>query len=96
MVDNRRPELRDLRWNPATQTLSGVAVDAVSPIAELTYAVDGGDPFPIAARDGILDEISEEFAVRPPRLTPGSHLVLVRATDAADNVSTVQLVIQVK
>ena len=96
IVDNRRPELRDVRWNAATATLTGLAVDAVSPIAELAYSIDGGDYFPIAPRDGILDEASEEFAVRPPRLGPGTHLALVRAADAADNASTVQLVIQVK
>ncbi len=96
IVDNRRPELRELRWNPVTSTLTGQAVDAVSPIAELSYAVDGGDFFPMAARDGVIDESSEDFQVRPPRLTSGSHLLLIRASDAADNVSTVQLVIQVK
>ena len=96
VVDNRRPELREVRWNPATQTLSGQAVDAVSSILELSYSIDGGDFFPIAPRDGVLDEPSEDFQVRPPRLTAGSHLALVRASDAADNVSTVQLVIQVK
>lgn len=96
IIDNRRPELRELRWNAATSTLSGQAVDAVSPISELSYAIDGGDFFPIAARDGVLDEASEEFQVRPPRISSGSHLVLVRASDAADNVATMQLVIQVK
>lgn len=110
IIDNRRPELRELRWNAATSTLSGEALDAVSPITELAYSLDGGDFFPIAPRDGVLDESSEEFQVRLPRLAaagtapnttpspaPGtSHLVLVRASDAADNVSTVQLVIQVK
>jgi hypothetical protein len=96
IIDNRRPELREVRWNPATQTLSGQAVDAVSPILELSYSIDGGDFFPLAPRDGVLDDASEDFQVRPPRLTAGSHLVLVRASDAADNASTVQLVIQVK
>ena len=96
LIDNRRPELREVRWNPATQTLSGQAVDAVSPILELSYSIDGGDFFPIAPRDGVLDDTSEDFQVRPPRLPSGSHLALVRAGDAADNVSTVQLVIQVK
>lgn len=96
LIDNRRPELREVRWNPATQTLSGQATDAVSPIVELSYSIDGGDFFPIAPRDGVLDDASEDFQVRPPRLTSGSHLALVRAGDAADNVSTVQLVIQVK
>jgi hypothetical protein len=97
VIDNRKPELREVRWNAATGSLSGQAVDAVSPIAELGYAVDGGgDFFPIAPRDGVLDEPSEDFVVRPPHLAPGAHLVLVRASDAADNASTVQLVIQVK
>lgn len=96
LVDNRRPDLRELRWDAATGTLRGQAVDALSAIGELAYAIDGGDLLPIAPADGLLDDLTEDFSVRPPRLSPGPHTLVVRASDAADNVSTVQLVIQAK
>lgn len=96
LVDNRRPELRDVRWDTAAGTLRGQAVDALSAIGELAYSIDGGDLLPIAPSDGLLDDLSEDFSVRPPRLSPGAHTLVVRASDTADNVSTVQLVIQAK
>ncbi|MFO0573502.1 MAG: hypothetical protein U1A78_05865 [Polyangia bacterium] len=107
VIDNRRPELRDVRFTPrpmpaaagtpaSAGVLSGSAVDGVSAITELSFAVDGGEFFPIAPRDGVLDGASEDFQVRLPALPPGAHAVLVRTMDAADNVTTVQLVIQVR
>lgn len=94
-IDNRRPEIRDLTWNAATLTLSGRASDATSPLADISYAIDGGELYPLAVRDGVLDDLSEEFSARPPRLTPGSHTLVVRVSDGADNVASAQIVIQV-
>ena len=94
-IDNRRPEIRDLTWNAATLTLSGRVNDATSPIAELTYAIDGGELLPVAVRDGVLDDLSEEFSVRPTRLTAGSHTLVVRTSDGADNIAAAQIIIQV-
>lgn len=93
LIDNKRPEVRDLAWNAATATLSGRAVDATSPIAELAYSLDGGDFYPLGPRDGVLDDLSEEFAARLLRLAAGPHTLLVRTSDAADNSATAQLVI---
>jgi hypothetical protein len=105
VIDNRRPELRDVRVTPRAADaagpatagiLSGSAVDSVSTLTELAFSVDGGEFLPIAPRDGVLDGASEDFQARLPALQPGAHAVLVRAVDAADNVATVQLVIQVR
>lgn len=94
-IDNRRPEIRDLSFNPTSLLLSGRASDATSPISEISLSVDGTDPIPVAARDGVLDDLSEEFSIRPPRLAPGPHTLLLRVSDGADNVATAQLVVQV-
>ena len=69
-----------------------------SPIAELSYSVDGGDFYPVGPKDGVLDDLSEEFSVRPPKaqLSPGAHTILVRATDAADNATTAQILVSIK
>jgi hypothetical protein len=76
--------------------LTGKVTDSASVIADLALAINGGDFQPMAARDGVLDGTSEEVQHKLTKLPPGSHTVLVRATDAADNVATSQLVIQVK
>lgn len=94
-IDNRRPEIRDLSFQAATLVLSGRASDATSPLADISLSVDGGDPIPVAVRDGVLDDVSEEFSIRPPRLAPGPHTLLVRVSDAADNVVVAQIVVQV-
>ena len=46
-------------------------------------------------RDGVLDDLSEEFSVRPTRLTAGSHTLVVRTSDGADNIAAAQIIIQV-
>lgn len=94
-IDNRRPEIRDLSWNAATLTLSGRASDTTSPLADISYAIDGGEVLPIAVKDGVLDDLSEEFSVQPPRLSPGSHTLVVRVSDGADNVASAQIIIAV-
>lgn len=95
-IDNRRPEIQDLTFQPSTLTLTGRVTDATSVLTDITLSVDGGDPIPVAVRDGVLDDIREEFSIAPPRLSPGSHTLLVRATDGADNVATAQIVVQVR
>ncbi|MDW8281192.1 MAG: hypothetical protein RMK29_05740 [Myxococcales bacterium] len=94
LVDNRRPELQEVKYNPIRAEVTGRAADATSPLGELSYAVDGGDFLPLAPRDGILDDPIEEFTLRLPRLGPGPHVLVLRAIDAADNVALLQLVVQ--
>lgn len=95
LIDNRRPEVRDLAWNATTGTLTGRAMDATSPISELSYSIDGGDFYPVGPRDGVLDDLQEDFAVSPHKalLSPGVHTFLVRAVDAADNAVTSQILV---
>ena len=73
-------------------------MDATSPIAELSYSIDGGELYPVGPRDGVLDDLQEDFAVQPPKalLPGGTHTLLVRAVDAADNAVTSQLLIAIK
>jgi len=93
LIDNRKPLVRDLTARyPALQ---GTAVDDASPITQLEYAVDGGDWQPFSPSDGIADQLSEPFAVQLPRLTRGTHSVVVRATDSADNAGVADVVIKV-
>ena len=93
LIDNRRPEVS---LKVAAASVSGSARDSFTPIAELAYAIDGGDFVPLGARDRLLDDLIEEFAFKVPEgLAAGAHSVTVRAIDAADNVGLGQASFQV-
>jgi len=93
LIDNRKPAVRDLTVRyPA---LRGLAQDDASPITQIDYAIDGGDWQPVSPSDGIADQLSEPFAVTLPKLARGTHSVVVRATDSADNAGVADVVIKV-
>ncbi len=95
LVDNRKPELSDVKV--AYPIASGRAHDSFSAISELAYSIDGGDWQPIAAKDGIFDDPTEDFSVKlPSGLAAGAHSLAGRAVDAADNVGAIQLTFRVK
>ena len=93
LIDNRRPEVS---LKVAGLAVSGSARDSFTPIAEMAYAIDGGEFVPLGARDRLLDDLTEEFAFKLPEgLATGAHSVTVRAIDAADNVGLGQATFQV-
>jgi len=95
LIDNRKPEVADLTVK--FPSVSGVARDSFSPIAELAWSIDGGEWFPLAPADRIFDDPTEPFSFKLPEgLAPGAHSVAVRAVDAADNVGLAQTTFRVK
>lgn len=96
LIDNRRPEWQDVRFDATNQLVSGRITDSACPITDLSLSIDGGDFAPLTSRDGILDSPSEEIQYKLAGLSPGAHTLLLRGSDAADNVATTQLVIQAK
>ena len=96
LVDNRRPEWQEVRFLATEQVIVGKISDIASSISDLSIAIDGGDFLPMTSRDGMLDGLSEEIRHPVSGLSPGFHTVLLRGSDAADNVATTQLVIQTK
>jgi hypothetical protein len=94
-VDNRRPVVRDLGYDPASRELTGEAVDNLSRIQALELAVDGGRWQLIAPRDRVYDSRRESFVAVVDQLAPGPHAVAVRATDEMGNVGVEQLFIEV-
>lgn len=89
-VDNRPPELPLLRVREGV--VEGTARDAASPIAELTYALDGRRWQLLEPLDGVCDGPSEAFRFSlPRRLAPGPHTLALRVRDEAGNVGVRQL-----
>ncbi len=83
LVDNTAPVISDLRV--AGGVLTGVAVDATSPIKKLEMAVDGRSWTVVFPEDGIADMPRETLRVALPDLPSGEHAILVRAYDDAGN-----------
>jgi hypothetical protein len=90
LVANRKPELASLitryPW------VSGMARDSYSPIKRIEYSLDGKPWRLVGPLDGIYDSPSESFRFRlPDKLKQGSHVLAVRAIDAAGNMGVDQV-----
>jgi hypothetical protein len=70
------------------------AADAASPLRRCEYALDGSPWVPVDPVDGILDSPKERFALKLENLTPGEHLLVVRAVDGANNAGLAKVVVR--
>ncbi len=70
--------------------------DDLTRIAKAEYAVDGGHWTPIFPDDGIFDSLRERISLSLSDLAEGTHLLMVKATDAAGNIGTGDLLIVIK
>jgi hypothetical protein len=93
LVDNSKPEVTGLQARAPTVT--GRVKDDASTISQIEYSVDGNEWRPVTAADGILDQPNEVFSLRLGSLTPGPHVVTVRAFDSADNVGSARIIVQI-
>ena len=57
-------------------------------LVKAAYALDGHDWVPVFPTDGLFDTSSETIKIDLSDLSPGLHILMVRATDAAGNVGT--------
>lgn len=88
LVDNTPPRIENLQM--AGRRLRGRVIDGTSPVARVEVAIDGKLEWrPVAAADGIYDTAEESIdADLSAMVPPGSHIVVVRAFDAAGNAVT--------
>jgi hypothetical protein len=93
LVDNTRPEVAELAVRSGVVT--GRARDGASTVSQIEYSLDGNEWRPAPPTDGLLDQRVEAFFLRLPSLTAGPHVVTVRAFDAADNVGSSRLTVQI-
>lgn len=70
--------------------------DDATRLTKAAYALDGGDWNPVFPDDGLFDASRETITLRPADMKPGTHLLMVRATDAAGNLGTADLVFEVR
>jgi hypothetical protein len=88
MLDNTAPAISTPTLNEKTGQLhfSFSAQDQVSPLASAEYSLDGQSPVLFQSRDGIIDELSEDFELVLARPTRGTHTLVVRISDRLGNV----------
>lgn len=89
LIDNHPPTVGELKFTAGS--LQGVARDEPGPIAALDYAIDGGEWIMFFPQDELFDSSEERFNLKLDDLTPGSHVIAVRATDAVGNAASAEI-----
>jgi hypothetical protein len=87
-IDNTPPHIDQIAI--AGRRLTAHVVDGTSPIARVELTVDGKSEWrPLGAADGVFDTVDEHVNSDVSTLVPaGSHVIVVRAFDAAGNSVT--------
>ena len=70
------------------------AVDAASQLRRCEYSLDAGTWTPVEAADGVIDSQREKFVITLDALPAGEHLLVVRATDSANNAGLGKIVLR--
>jgi len=90
LVDNAAPFLKGLQIvvQGRSAAVTGVAVDAHSPIHSVAYRLDEAeDESPLLPDDLIYDSTREVWSIKLSDLSPGPHLLSLRVTDLRGNRS---------
>ena len=96
-IDNTPPEVTVLK----SETRGGgievhfQAEDSVSPLHSAEFSIDGKEWRDIYSDDGVVDSRRETFTVNAGELTPGEHVVSLRAFDSAGNAGVGKAVVHV-
>jgi len=96
MIDNTPPILTVamVRYSGGMAHIEFSAADAASPLRRCEYSLDASSWFPVEAVDGVIDSLRESFALDLSNLTPGEHVVVLRAGDSANNNGVAKVVLR--
>jgi hypothetical protein len=70
------------------------ATDAASPLRRCEYSLDAASWVPVQAADGVIDSLREKFTLDLSNLSPGEHLLVVRAADSANNAGVAKVILK--
>lgn len=96
LLDNTPPVVtigRATRSNSSAH-VEWTAADAGSPLRRCEYSLDASSWVPMESVDGVIDSLRENFVLDLTELTPGEHLVVVRAADSAGNTGVAKAVLK--
>jgi hypothetical protein len=96
MVDNTPPlvTMGAVKRDGATAHVEWEAVDSASPLRRCEYSLDANGWVPMDAADGVIDSLREKFTLDLTGLTPGEHLLVIRAADSAGNTGLAKVVLK--
>ncbi len=96
LIDNTPPVITP---GAPRRTANGIevefeAVDSASPLRHCEYSMDAGSWTPLESLDGVIDSPREKFIVRLEHLSPGEHVLVLRAIDSANNAGLAKIVLR--
>jgi hypothetical protein len=96
MIDNTPPQVTmgEVRRNGATAHVEWEAFDRASALRRCEYSLDANSWIPMEAVDGVIDSAREKFALDLSGLSPGEHLLVIRAADSANNTGVAKVILK--
>ncbi len=97
-IDYTGPTIANLRATvrpDGAVLITGAGTDAVGTICEGNYSIDSGEWLVFFPEDGIFDSPQESLNFVTEILDPGEHTIVVKLTDASENVGTASVVVTV-
>jgi sugar lactone lactonase YvrE len=96
MIDNTPPTLTlgDVRRTGSTARVEWEASDRASALRRCEYSLDANSWVPMESVDGVIDSPSEKFALDLTGLSPGEHLLVIRAADSANNTGVTKVILK--
>jgi WD40 repeat protein len=90
-VDNTPPTIQATLVQRSPARVRVVVRDDSSLIRKAEYAIDGGRWQEVHPTDGINDSLEETYEIVPHDLSPGTHVLVVRASDLLGNTATARV-----
>ena len=91
-VDNTPPDDHGVpRQTARPLRIRATSRDDASPVRKAEFSIDGGRWEEVHPVDGINDSLEETYEFTPEGLTPGPHVVVIRAIDLLGNAATARV-----
>ncbi|MEO8595993.1 MAG: hypothetical protein ABI759_21910 [Candidatus Solibacter sp.] len=96
MIDNTPPQIvvGTVRRTGATAHVEWDATDRASALRRCEYSLDANSWVPMESADGVIDSPSEKFVLDLSSLSPGEHLLVIRAADGANNTGVAKVILK--
>ena len=96
MVDNTPPlvTIASVKRTGDSAHIEWDALDSASALRHCEYSLDAGAWVPMEAADGVIDSLREKFTLDLTTLSPGEHLLVIRAADSAGNTGLAKTVLK--